>query len=245
MQKYRADELLPRLGLCNSRSAAQEIIKNGQAALPGGLAVRKPSQMLAEDCGVTVCGAGSYVSRGAGKWRAAIDAFHPDISGKIALDLGASTGGFTDVLLTYGASKVFAVDVGTGQLHEKLRADPRVVSLEQTNARDLSRELIREPVEVLTGDLCFISLTKALPACVPLLAPSFWAILLVKPQFEAERRDIGSGGVVRSPEVRQACLDKIVSFCVKELGWRAAGSVPSPVIGPKGNQEYLAAFTAG
>ena len=184
--KVRADELLAKLGLAPSRAAAQHFIKAGNALLPDGSAVRKPSQMLDEAGGVfIVAEAPRYVSRGALKLLAAIEAFQPDIAGKVALDLGASTGGFTDVLLERGARKVFAVDVGTNQLHEKLRRDPRVVSLEQTNARDLDKTLIPDEIQILTGDLSFISLTKVLPVCLPLLAAEFTAILLIKPQFEA------------------------------------------------------------
>lgn len=241
--KFRADELLAKLGLAPSRAAAQHFIKAGEALLPDGSTVRKPSQMLDEACGVYIAeGAPRYVSRGALKLLAAIKAFHPEIEGKVALDLGASTGGFTDVLLEHGARKVYAVDVGTNQLHEKLRNDPRVVSLEQTNARDLDKTLIPSEIQILTGDLSFISLTKVLPACVPLLAAQFTAILLIKPQFEAERGEIGSGGVVRSEEVRARCVAKIESFAVQELGWHHIGTIQSPIEGQNGNEEYLAAF---
>lgn len=242
MSRHRADELLTLLGLAPSRSAAQQLIKDAQALLPDGSPVRKSSQMLDDDCGITLAAPQRYVSRGAGKLLAAIEAFNPPLKGKTAMDLGASTGGFTDIMLEYGASKVYAVDVGTDQLHPKLKADPRVISLEQTNAKELTREMIPDPVEILTGDLSFISLEKVLPACAPLLAPQFWAILLIKPQFEAGRADIGSGGVVRSEEVRQRCVLNIQRFATEKLGWMHIGTVPSPVIGPKGNHEFLAAF---
>ena len=243
--KIRADELLARLGLAPSRAAAQAIIRAGNARLPGGESVRKPSQMLDEACGVSLApGAPDYVSRGALKLLAALEAFKPAIKGKVALDLGASTGGFTEVLLRHGAAKVYAVDVGTDQLHESLRGDPRVVSLEQTNAKSLDATLVPDKVQLLTGDLSFISLTKVLPVCVPLLDAEFTAILLVKPQFEAERGEIGSGGVVRSEEVRARCVAKIEGFATQELGWRHIGTIQSPILGQKGNVEYLAAFTA-
>ncbi len=242
MSKIRADELVFRLGLAPSRSNASQMIKEGLVLLPDGTPVRKPGQMMESALVLTSTETMKYVSRGAGKLLAALEAFNPEIAGKTALDLGASTGGFTDVLLSRGAAKVFAVDVGTGQLHEKLRSDPRVVSLEQTNARDLDRTLIPDAIQILTGDLSFISLTKVLPACAPLLAEEFFAILLIKPQFEAERGDIGSGGVVRSEEVRARCVAKIVDFAVDELHWRHVGTIESPVIGPNGNHEFLAAF---
>ncbi|MBQ6471137.1 MAG: TlyA family RNA methyltransferase [Victivallales bacterium] len=239
--KVRADELLARQGLCPSRSAARLAIESGKALLADGSPVRKPSQMLEESQALQLADGPRYVSRGAEKLLAALDAFHPPVKGRVCLDLGASTGGFTDVLLSYGAARVYAVDVGTGQLHPKLRADPRVVSLEQTNARNLNRSLIPEPIGVLTGDLSFISVTKVLPACAPLLAENFTAIILVKPQFEAGRSDIGSGGVVRDPGVRERCVAKVVA-CGEELGWRPLGALPSPILGPNGNQEYLAVF---
>ncbi len=241
--KFRADELLAKLGLAPSRAAAQQFIKTGNALLPGGGIVRKPSQMLDEDCGVYIADeAPRYVSRGALKLLAAIEAFQPVIEGKVALDLGASTGGFTDVLLERGTRKVYAVDVGRDQLHEKLRNDPRVVSLEQTNARDLDKTLIPDEIQLLTGDLSFISLTKVLPACVPLLAAEFTAILLIKPQFEAERGEIGSGGVVRNAEVRARCVSKIEAFAAQELGWHHLGTIQSPIEGQNGNVEFLAVF---
>ena len=163
-------------------------------------------------------------------------------TGTVALDLGASTGGFTDVLLQNGAAKVFAVDVGHGQLHEKLRQDPRVVSLEGVNARELSKELVPEPIDLLVADVSFISLTKVLPPCAPLLKPMAWAIVLVKPQFEAGRQNIGSGGVVRDEVVRKRCVEQIVDFAADKLRWSHIGHLPSPILGPNGNQEFLAAF---
>ena len=243
--KFRADELLARLGLAPSRTAAQAIIRAGNACLPDGERVRKPSQMLDEACGVGIAPeTPTYVSRGALKLLAALEAFHPVIESRVALDLGASTGGFTDVLLRHGAAKVYAVDVGTDQLHESLRGNPRVISLERTNARNLDECLVPDKVQLLTGDLSFISLTKVLPACVPLLSPDFIAILLIKPQFEAERGEIGSGGVVRNEEVRARCVAKVEQFACQELGWRHLGTIQSPILGQKGNIEYLAAFTA-
>ena len=241
--KFRADELLAKLGLAPSRAAAQQFIKAGNALLPDGSIVRKPSQLLDETCGVTIAAeVPRYVSRGALKLLAAIEAFQPAVAGKVALDLGASTGGFTEVLLERDARKVYAVDVGTGQLHEKLKCDPRVVSLEQTNAKDLDNSLVADEIQILTGDLSFISLTKVLPACLPLLASEFTAILLIKPQFEAERGEIGSGGVVRNPEVRARCVTKIEEFATQKLGWQHLGTIQSPIEGQKGNIEYLAAF---
>lgn len=248
MSKVRADQLLVDLHLCESRSLAQRLIMAGEVRLGPDELVRKPGQMLSADCGIFLNSEPKYVSRGAFKLLAALEEFQPAITGGVALDLGASTGGFTEVLLQHGLSRVYAVDVGYGQLHQKLRLDPRVVSLERTNARDLSRAMIPEPISVLTADVSFISLTKVLGPCAPLLEPEAWVFVLVKPQFESERHEVGSGGVVRDDAVRRRCIEKIQRYALAELGWSVAGVVPSPIKGPKGNQEYIAAFrncTAG
>jgi 23S rRNA (cytidine1920-2'-O)/16S rRNA (cytidine1409-2'-O)-methyltransferase len=240
--KVRADQLAVQQGLCASRALAQRLIDEAQVLLPDGTPVRKPGQQLDEITRLVLSAPPQYVSRGAGKLLAAIEAFQPELQGVTALDLGASTGGFTDVLLQHGAAKVFAVDVGHDQLHEKLRNDPRVISLEGLNARDLDATIIPEPIDILVADVSFISLTKVLPPCAPLLKSPAWAIVLVKPQFEAGKRDVGSGGVVRDEAVRQRCLDTIIAFAQNELHWTLVGTLPSPVLGPNGNQEFLAAF---
>ena len=183
-----------------------------------------------------------YVSRGAYKLLSAIEKFQPNLEGKIALDLGASTGGFTDVLLQHGVAKVYAVDVGTDQLHPKLVADPRVVNLQKTNARQLSTELIPDPIDILVGDVSFISLTKVLPPCQPLLAPNAWIAVLIKPQFESERENIGKHGVIKDEKIRQQCIEKILAFAQTELHWINLDVIPSPILGPEGNQEYIAVF---
>ncbi len=242
MMKIRADQLLVELGLCESRTAAQRLIMAGEVRLGPDEVVRKPGQLLPDDAELQVTARRRYVSRGAFKLLAALDAFQPDLRGAVAMDLGASTGGFTEVLLERGAARVYAVDVGYGQLHDRLRRDGRVVSLERTNARDLTAELVPEKLDVLTGDVSFISLTKVLPPCIPLLRPGAWIFVLVKPQFEADRHEIGSGGVVRDEAVRQRCVAKITSFAADELGLSPQGTVPSPIKGPKGNQEYIAVF---
>ena len=242
--KIRADQLAVQQGLCASRSLAQRLIDEGKLLLPDGTPIRKPGQQLDETTRLTLASPPQYVSRGAGKLLAAIEAFQPELTGVTALDLGASTGGFTDVLLQHGATKVYAVDVGHDQLHGKLRNDPRVISLEGVNARDLDAALIPDPIDVLVADVSFISLTKVLPPCASFLKPDAWAIVLVKPQFEAGRQDIGSGGVVRDEAVRQRCLNDIIRFAQRDLHWTFVGALPSPVLGPNGNQEYLAAFRA-
>ncbi len=216
----------------------------GKVRLGPDALVRKPGQLLAPDASVRVVTPMPFVSRGGFKLQAGLDAFPPPTVGVVALDVGASTGGFTDLLLQRGVAKVYAVDVGYGQLHQKLRRDGRVVCLERVNARYLSAERIPEPISLLTVDVSFISLKKIIPACADLLAPAARIFLLVKPQFEARRCEILKGGVVKDPEVGRRCLAEIVSFAVQQLGWRALGDVPSPLKGPKGNQEYIAALCA-
>lgn len=242
MTKQRADQLLAERGLAASRTDAQRLIMAGRVTLASSERIHKAGQMLPLDADVRVAPAEDYVSRGAAKLLAALDAFTPDLNGTVALDVGASTGGFTEVLLRRGARRVYAVDVGYGQLHYRLRQDSRVVCLERVNARQLSVELIPEPIDVMTADVSFISLTKVLPACKPLLRPGAWAFLLVKPQFEAERHEVGKGGVVRDEAVRERCVAGIVAFATDSLGWQRVGVVPSPIAGPAGNRESVAAF---
>ncbi len=244
MTKIRADQQCVALGIAESRTAAQRLIEAEQILLPDNTPVRKPGQLVDDGLQLKAISQLPYVSRGAYKLLAAIQAFPHDFTDAVALDVGASTGGFTDVLLKHGAKRVYAVDVGTDQLHPSLRNDPRVVSLEQTNAKQLTRGLVPDAIDVLVADVSFISLTKVFPACAPLLnASGFWCATLVKPQFEAEPRDVGKNGVVRDEAVRQRCVQKITDFCQTELHWSLIGTVPSPILGPQGNQEFLAVFT--
>lgn len=246
MAKVRADQLAVEQGLCESRTLAQRMIMAGEIRISPDNPVKKPGQMVDSSIQLLLTGLPQYVSRGAFKLLAALERFKPEVTGKVALDLGASTGGFTDLLLQRGAKKVYAVDVGYGQLHDKLRRDERVVSLERTNARDLTKEIIPEPIDILVGDVSFISLEKVLPPCGPFLAPGAWIMVLVKPQFECGRNEVGSGGVVRDEAVRQRCVQKIVDFAAAPpLQWQPVGVEPSPIKGPKGNQEYVAVFRAG
>ncbi len=240
--KKRADQLACDQGLCASRALAQRLIRDSRICLEGNTPLRKPGQLIDDASRLILNEPELYVSRGAYKLLAALDAFSPPVEGRVVLDLGASTGGFTDLLLQRGAKRSYAVDVGTGQLHEKLRNDARVINLEQTNARQLSRVLIPEPIDLLVGDVSFISLTKVLPPCATLLADDAWIMVLVKPQFEAGRDAIGSGGVVRDEAIRAQCVKKIVDFAQDELHWHHLGTVPSPITGQNGNQEYIAAF---
>ena len=184
-------------------------------------------------------GTPAYVSRGAAKLTAGLDAFGFDPKGRVALDVGASTGGFTQVLLTQGADKVYAVDVGHDQLHASLKDDLRVISLEGCDARNLSRELIPSPITAITADVSFISLTKALAPALGLAAPGAWLVALIKPQFEVGPQRVGKGGIVRDEAVRKAAVDDVTSWIATHSGWRIAGVVVSPIKGGSGNEEFL------
>ncbi len=241
-KKQRADHLLAASGLTESREKAKRLIMAGKVHyLDRGqkTPVTKPGQQFAPDTEFVVPEDERFVSRGAYKILTAIEEFSIDFEGKIALDAGASTGGFTDCMLQRGALRVYAADVGYGQLHEKLRQDERVINLERTNVRHAEPDLIPEPVDVVVADVSFISLTKILPACMQFLKPDGELVVLIKPQFE-----LGPGltdkGVVRDESLRQQAVDMVTNFCRKELGLIIQGIVPSKILGPKGNQEYLA-----
>jgi 23S rRNA (cytidine1920-2'-O)/16S rRNA (cytidine1409-2'-O)-methyltransferase len=183
--------------------------------------------------------AGSFVSRGATKLSAALDHFGFAVAGVVALDIGASAGGFTEVLLARGAARVYAVDVGRGQLHPRLAADPRVVSLEGCDARRLDRTLVPAPVSAIVADVSFISLTKALPAPLSLAGPGAWLAALVKPQFEAGRAAVGKGGIVRDPVAQQRAVELVQGWLAAQPGWQVLGAIPSPIAGGSGNREFL------
>jgi 23S rRNA (cytidine1920-2'-O)/16S rRNA (cytidine1409-2'-O)-methyltransferase len=199
----------------------------------------KPSELLEEHAAITVKPTRKYVGRGALKLEAALDHFHIDVRRKIALDIGASTGGFTDCMLQRGAKKVYAVDVGHGQLDWKLRNDPRVIVLEKVNARFLSHEHIPEVVDLCVIDVSFISLTLILPNAFDLIAPAGMILALIKPQFELQRSEVGRGGIIRDPGLHRNAQDKIVAF-VTHLGHVVTGIVPSAITGADGNQEFFA-----
>jgi 23S rRNA (cytidine1920-2'-O)/16S rRNA (cytidine1409-2'-O)-methyltransferase len=242
-KKTRLDRLLVDCGLAATRAQAADLVRRGCVAVDGAT-VAKPGQLVARDAVLTVSpGAAPYVSRGGLKLAAALDAFGLDPAGRVALDLGASTGGFTDVLLARGAARVYAVDVGRSQLHGRLRADPRVVVLEGTDARALAASLIGEAGEVgaIVADVSFISLTLALPAALRLAAPGAWLVALIKPQFEAGREAVGKGGIVRDAAAQQASVKRVRDFVAGVPGWSVLGVVPSPIEGGSGNQEFLLA----
>lgn len=237
-KKTRLDQLLVDSGLAETRSRAADLVRRGYVSV-GGVPASKPGAMVRVDARLAVSAkAPTFVSRGALKLEAALDSFDFEAEGKVALDIGASTGGFTEILLTRGAAKVYAVDVGRDQIHAKLRADPRVVVLEGTDARSLDVKHIPEPAGAIVADVSFISLTVALPATLRLAAPDAWLIALIKPQFEAGRRAVGKGGIVRSETEREKAVTRVWEF-LDNAGWRVLGAIPSPVLGRGGNQEFL------
>ncbi len=245
MAKVRADQLLHSLGLAQSRERAKRLIMAGLVwRLEAGqkIPVLKPGQQLQADTELALKEQDRFVSRGAHKLLTALEEYSIDITGFSCLDAGASTGGFTDCLLQAGATKVYAVDVGRAQLHEKLRQDQRVVNLEGVNLRYAEQTLIPELVDLVVADVSFISLTKILPPCLSFLKEDGQIITLIKPQFELGPAD-NVKGVVKDEDKRQQAVDKVTTFCRNELGLVTRGVVPSKIKGPKGNQEYLAWFT--
>jgi 23S rRNA (cytidine1920-2'-O)/16S rRNA (cytidine1409-2'-O)-methyltransferase len=237
--KRRADQLLVEQGLAESRAKAQALILAGLVSI-AGRRVDKPGTPLAEGAELTLAGRDHpWVSRGGVKLAFALDHFAIDPAGVIALDIGASTGGFTDVLLANGAARVHAVDVGRGQLAWKLRQDPRVVVHEGVNARYLSRTEIAEPIELVTCDASFIGLGTLLPAALALTAENAALVALIKPQFEAGPRDVGKGGVVRDPAIHRAVCERVAAWIGAQSGWHVVGIADSPITGPAGNREFL------
>jgi 23S rRNA (cytidine1920-2'-O)/16S rRNA (cytidine1409-2'-O)-methyltransferase len=238
MKTERADALLVTRGLCESREQAKRLILAGEVR-SADRPIDKPSAKLPADAPLEIREKPRFVGRGGLKIEAALDAFQIDPSGWICIDVGASTGGFTDCLLQRGAARVHAVDVGTNQLVWKLRNDPRVIVKEQFNARHMVPEDIGEKVRLAVMDLSFISLTKVLPAVFSVLEADGSVVCLIKPQFELHREDISKGGIVRDPNLHQRAIEKIRCF-VDEHGLQWRGVIPSPITGTDGNQEFLA-----
>ena len=237
--RQRLDQILVDRGLAPTRAKAQALVLAG-TVFSAETRLDKPGTSYPNDTSIEVRENGPrWVSRGAGKLIAGLDAFDIDPAGATALDVGASTGGFTEVLLARGAAKVYAVDVGYGQLDLKLRGDPRVVVMERTNARRLTRADVPDPIGLVVCDASFISLKTVLPAALDLTAPGSRLVALIKPQFEAGRGEVGKGGVVRDPNVHARVQAEIRAWLGERPGWRVLGTVPSPVIGPKGNREFL------
>jgi 23S rRNA (cytidine1920-2'-O)/16S rRNA (cytidine1409-2'-O)-methyltransferase len=237
--KQRVDTLLVERGLAESRARAQALVLAG-LVWSGGQRLDKPGTSLAADTPLEVRGREHpWVSRGGIKLAHALDHFAVDPAGAVALDIGASTGGFTDVLLARGVRLVYAVDVGHGQLAWKLRQDARVTVLERTNARHLTPEQIPEAPDLIVCDASFISLTVLLPAALALAAPAARLVALIKPQFEVGKGKVGKGGVVRDPALHREVCERIAAWLEAQPGWRVEGLTESPIQGPEGNVEFL------
>lgn len=237
-KKLRLDQLLVGKGLFPSREQAQRAVMAGDVKVGTRIAV-KPSELFEEQALISIKPTPKYVGRGALKLESALDYFKVEVWGKTALDIGASTGGFTDCMLQRGVGKVYAVDVGYGQLNWKLRNDPRVIVLEKINARSLSSRQVPEPVDLCVIDVSFISLTLILPNAFDLITPTGVILALIKPQFELQRADVARGGIVREPDLHSKAQEKIVAF-VTDSGHVVTGIVPSAIKGADGNQEFFA-----
>lgn len=244
MSRIRLDLALEQRGLMPSRARARDAILRGTVAV-NGVPAKKPNQMVGADDVLTLDDpAAGYVSRAALKLIAGLDVGAIEVTGKTCLDVGSSTGGFTQVLLERGAAKVLAVDVGHDQLHHSLRSDSRVVSLEGTNARDLDRDLVPDPIDLIVSDVSFVSLTKVLAAPLGLCTPKAEAVLLFKPQFEVGRDHVGKGGIVTDAEATAQALAEVVAF-VEAHGFILRNQVTSPIAGGDGNVETVLVFARG
>lgn len=240
MAKQRVDQMLVDRGLVESRSRAQALVMAG-LVFSGETKIAKPGQQLAEDAVLDVRGRDHpWVSRGGIKLAHGLEHFGWDVTDAVAIDVGSSTGGFTDVLLQKGAAKVYAVDSGTNQLAWSLRQDPRVIVHEQTSARILTEAHIPEPVDIIVCDASFIGLAKVLERPLSFAKPGARLLALIKPQFEAGREEVGKGGVVRDAAVHQRVCDQVVAW-LTDSGWQVAGVTQSPITGPEGNIEFLVA----
>jgi 23S rRNA (cytidine1920-2'-O)/16S rRNA (cytidine1409-2'-O)-methyltransferase len=239
--KTRLDVALVERGLAETRAAAQRLVMAG-LVFSGERRLEKAGQGVGADTALEVRGQPHpYVSRGGLKLEKALDHFAITVEGRLALDVGSSTGGFTDCLLQRGAARVYAVDVGTNQLAWKLRSDPRVVSLEKTNMREVTRALIPEPVELVVCDASFIGLRTVLPAALALAASGAHLVALIKPQFEVGKGRVGKGGIVRDPALHEEVCATITAWLAEQPGWRVLGVTESPITGAEGNREFLIA----
>lgn len=235
----RLDQRLLSDGLVASRARARDLILRGFVMVDGATCLR-PAQSVGLEASIGLADhAPDFVSRGGEKLTAALDAFALDPGGRVALDAGASTGGFTQVLLQRGARRVYAVDVGKAQLHESLRADARVICLEGHDIRHIAAAQIEGPIEMLVADLSFISLTKAMGPVMGLAAPGAFLVALVKPQFELSPADVGKGGIVRDAAARHRAVEAVRAFVASQPGWRVLGVIASPIAGGSGNEEFL------
>lgn len=234
--KMRLDRLLVERGLADSREKAQALIMAGEVLLNGQKA-SKPGQPVADDAALEVLARPPFVSRGGLKLAAALRQFSIDLAGKTCLDIGSSTGGFTDAMLQAGATRVHAVDVGAGQIVWALRTDPRVSMHEGINARELTFSDVGESVDFLSCDVSFISVTLILPAAVPLLRPTGQMVILIKPQFEVGKGQVGKGGIVRDPQLHHAACQRVTN-AVRDFGFETE-TMDSPILGAEGNKEFL------
>ena len=242
MPKVRLDQLMAQRGLTESREKAKAIVMAGLVQVDGAV-VDKPGRLVPLSTSITLTKPfPTYVSRGGHKLEAALEHFSIDVRDKVLLDVGASTGGFTDCLLRHGARTVVAVDVGYGQLDWRLRNDPRVAVLERTNIRHLKREEIGFPTEGAVIDASFISLRLVVPAVSDLLSRKAFIVALIKPQFEVGKGRVGKGGVVRDPGLHQEVINRLIAF-FRNSDWTVEGCIPSPLLGPKGNREFLMYLT--
>ncbi|MCX7794813.1 MAG: TlyA family RNA methyltransferase [Thermodesulfovibrionales bacterium] len=237
MKKDRLDRVLVQRGLVSTRERAKALIMEGKVLVSGHICT-KPGTLINSDTEIELKEEIPYVSRGGLKLEAALEYFNIDVNSKVAMDVGASTGGFTDCLLKRGAKKVYCIDVGYGQLAWSLRNDPRVILFEKTNIRYLPKEAIPEEIDIITVDVSFISLTKVLPKIVEFLKSGGEALCLVKPQFEVGKKDVGKGGIVRDEEKRLSAVEKVATEATK-IGFSVSGSFRSPLEGQKGNVEYF------
>ena len=241
MARTRLDVALVERGLAETRAAAQRLVMAG-LVFSGERRLDKPGHGVAADTPIEVRGQPHpYVSRGWLKLEKGLDHFAIPVEGRIALDVGASTGGFTDLLLLRGAGKVYAIDVGTNQLAWKLRSDPRVISMEKTNIREITRQQVPEPIDLIVCDASFISLRTALPAALALAAPGAHLVALIKPQFEVGKGRVGKGGIVREPALHEEVCKTITDWLAAQAGWTVLGVTESPIEGAEGNKEFLIA----
>ena len=242
IKKERADILLFSSGQCESREKAKILIMAGKVRIGNDFVVKKPSDKFSINTQFKIIEQIPYVSRGAYKLLPALEKYLPRLDNLVAIDIGASTGGFTDLMLQRGLAKAYTIDSGRGQLHLKLRNDPRVKCFEKTNARYISPDIIDEPADVMVMDVSFISVTKLLIPCSALLKNNAWAFILIKPQFEAEKSEVGHGGVIRDKNIQDKTIKKVIDFAVSNVNFELIETIPSPITGPKGNQEYIAIF---
>jgi len=238
-QRIRLDVLVAARGLAATRAQARDLIRRGGIVVDGKTA-GKPGQIVGKNAQIVIAkGTQQFVSRAGIKLAAALEHFGFNAKHRVALDIGAATGGFTQVLLQAGAERVYAVDVGRAQLHDDLRSDPRVISLESCDARKLTADMVPEPVSIIVADTSFISLTLVLPPALRFASCDAWLIALIKPQFEAGRAALGKGGIVREQDDRERAISRVTTCVSDQPGWTCLDVIASPITGSGGNQEYL------